>query len=76
MVSCLSDGLKTQEHFKRVCEYFKIKVLENGLMVKKSDTNFDANGNVKSEKIMHEVEQFLVRFVAFLKETVPKWSSN
>lgn len=56
IVSSLSGGIKTQEHFRRICEYCKVKLMGRSLLVKKNEKDFDSNGNVVSQEVMHQVE--------------------
>lgn len=41
MTSSLTGGERAQEHFRRVCQYCKIKLMERGLQVKKNEQDFD-----------------------------------
>lgn len=62
MTSSLTGGERAQEHFRRVCQYCKVKLMERGLQIKKNEQDFDENGVVRSQAILGQVENFLKDF--------------
>ena len=62
----VNGGQKGQEHFKRVCQYCQIRLMEKTVMVNEEEANFDNYGNVVSEAVRGDLKNFLEHFNEFL----------
>ena len=62
----MNGGSKGQEHFKRVCQYCKLKLMENTVKVNEEPANFDNYGNLVSEAVRGDLKNFLEHLNEFL----------